>query len=637
MKLSVIIVSYNVEAFLTQCLISVDRAIRNFSDQTPNSPLDTSSIEVFVVDNISVDGTCQMVKERFPWVQLIENSDNVGFSKANNQALKLSEGEYVLLLNPDTVVQEDTFSQCISYADNNPRLGGMGVPMFDGSGTYLPESKRGIPTPWASFCRISGLFRLAPRTEKLNSYYAGHLSASENSQIEVLSGAFMWMRQRTLDEVGLLDEDFYMYGEDIDLSWRIIKGEWENHYFTGTRIIHYKGESTKKGSLNYVSIFYKAMLIFAAKHFEGGQATIFNLIIRIAIYARAAISIVRRVVSKASWPVLEGSALYLGLFVLLKVYSDYTGIQYDWEQALKAFGIYTGLWLFVLWLFGGYDKPWIPRRVMHGIAVGSLALIAGYGLLPEELRFSRAILLLGSIWFSAVVVLGRMLMGGWRLGAKPTSRLIVAGESESIEIKKLLGAIEYNDERADATTVISAKEIGAIEDVVRVHRIGEVVFSGRDVRATDIITALSNLVGKTVVCRIAWTDDGSLMGAGGPGPDPVTELDRAIYGPSARRTKRLFDIMSSTILLLSTPLLIISGRSKWISRSVRVISGHATWVGFDIPPSKNVAAQRPSIIKPFDNDDDRVRERLNLAYARKYNWFEDMKLVLQALLLQSVN
>lgn len=370
MKLSVIIVSYNVEHFLAQCLISVERAIENYSNQTPSNP---SQIDVFVVDNISVDGTCEMVKERFPWVTLIENSENVGFSKANNQAIHISNAEYVLLLNPDTVIQEDTFLKCISFADDNPKLGGMGVPMFDGSGTYLPESKRGIPTPWASLSRISGLFRLAPKSKRLNSYYAGHLSADENHKIDVLSGAFMWMRKSALDEIGVLDEDFFMYGEDIDLSWRIVKGGWENHYFTGTRIIHYKGESTKKGSLNYVSIFYKAMLIFAAKHFEGSQARSFNFLIRIAIYFRAFISVLRRVVTRMTWPLLEGVFLQIGLFLLLNVYANYSGIQYDPYATNVAMLIYSSIWVFFLWVFGGYDKPWIPRRVLKGIAAGSIS------------------------------------------------------------------------------------------------------------------------------------------------------------------------------------------------------------------------------------------------------------------------
>jgi len=630
MKLSVIIVSYNVEHFLAQCLVSVERAIENFSGQTSSSSV---LIEVFVVDNISVDGTCKMVKERFPWVKLIENSENVGFSKANNQAIKQSEAEYILLLNPDTVVQEDTFSQCISFADDHPQLGGMGVPMFDGSGTYLPESKRGIPTPWASLCRISGLFRLAPKSKNLNNYYAGHLSADDNHEIEVLSGAFMWMRKAAIDEVGMLDEDFFMYGEDIDLSWRIIKGGWENHYFAGTRIIHYKGESTKKGSLNYVSIFYRAMLIFAAKHFEGTQARSFNLLIRLAIYARASLSVVRRIVSRLAWPVFEGVSLHVGLFVLLSIYANYAGIQYDQASTNFALGIYSVVWVFFLWLFGGYDKPWIPRRVMQGIALGSIVLLAGYGLLPEELRFSRAILLFGAIWFSTVVLLGRVTMGGWRLGATPKSRLIVAGKVESSSIKQLLESIEIRDGISDATISITPNELSTLLDVVRVHSIGEVVFSGRDVRSDDIITALSSLVNRTIVCRIAWTDDGYVMGSGGPGPDPVTELDRTIYGPSAQRSKRIFDLFSSFIIFVFSPILLVTGRAVWITHSVNVFLGKSTWVGLDGINNQS----RPSIIKAVENEDDRVRERLKLAYARKYNWFEDLKLVLNALLLQSVN
>ena len=630
MKLSVIIVSYNVEHFLAQCLISVERAIANFSDQTPST---ASQIDVFVVDNISVDGTCDMVKERFPWVTLIENSENVGFSKANNQAIHISNAEYVLLLNPDTVIQEDTFTKCISFADENPKLGGMGVPMFDGSGTYLPESKRGIPTPWASLCRISGLFRLAPKSKNLNNYYAGHLSADENHKIDVLSGAFMWMRKSALDEVGVLDEDFFMYGEDIDLSWRIVKGGWENHYFTGTRIIHYKGESTKKGSLNYVSIFYKAMLIFAAKHFEGSQARSFNFLIRLAIYFRALISVLRRIVTRMAWPLLEGVFLQIGLFLLLSFYANYSGIQYDPYATNVAMVIYSSVWVFFLWVCGGYDKPWIPRRVMRGIAAGSIVLVACYGLLPEEYRFSRAILILGAIWFSAVVIFGRITLGGWRLGAKPKSRLLVAGEDESRSMKQLLESIELREGISEATHVIRPNEISTIVDVLRVHSIGEIVFSGRDVRSEDIITVLASLVDKTVVCRIAWTDDGYVMGSGGPGPDPVTELDRAIYGPSARRSKRIFDLFSSFILLLVFPLLFVFKRSDWIAYSFWVFLGKSTWVGLDGVHKQS----RPSIIYAVENDDDRVKERLNLAYARKYNWFEDLKLVLNALLLQSVN
>ena len=210
--LSVVIVSYNVRAFLEQCLVSVERAKKDLD------------VKVWVVDNHSVDGSVAMVQRRFPWVQVIVNAENVGFSVANNQAIRQSTGEFVLLLNPDTVVKEDTFEQCLKHAQTHPRLGGMGVPMYDGTGKYLPESKRGLPTPRVAFCRMAGLHRLAPRSSRFNAYYAGHVAEMETATVDILSGAFMWMRRDALDEVGLLDEQFFMYGEDIDLSWRLVKG-----------------------------------------------------------------------------------------------------------------------------------------------------------------------------------------------------------------------------------------------------------------------------------------------------------------------------------------------------------------------------------------------------------------------------
>jgi GT2 family glycosyltransferase len=248
MKLSVIIVNYNVIHFLEQCLLSVQKAISGLE------------VEVFVVDNNSVDGSVSMVREKFPWVNLIANNDNPGFSKANNQAIKVSKGEYVLLLNPDTVVEEDTFSKCIAFMDQHPDAGGLGVKMVDGKGEFLPESKRGLPTPEVAFYKLSGLSRLFPKSKRFGQYHLTYLSREETHKIDVLSGAFMMMRRETLEKSGLLDETFFMYGEDIDLSYRIKLAGYNNYYFPETRIIHYKGESTKKSSVNYVYTFYNAMV-----------------------------------------------------------------------------------------------------------------------------------------------------------------------------------------------------------------------------------------------------------------------------------------------------------------------------------------------------------------------------------------
>ena len=242
MKLSVIIVNYNVQYFLENCLNSVCNSSKNIE------------FEVIVVDNNSVDGSLEMLKEKFPQTYVIANKDNKGFSKANNQAIKIAKGEYVVLLNPDTVVEENTFKLCCDFMDANPKSGGLGVKMLDGNGNFLPESKRGLPTPAVAFYKIFGLSALFPKSEKFSQYHLGHLSKDENHEIEILSGAFMMMRQSLLDKIGLLDESFFMYGEDIDLSYRITQAGYTNHYFSGTQIIHYKGESTKKSSINYVFV-----------------------------------------------------------------------------------------------------------------------------------------------------------------------------------------------------------------------------------------------------------------------------------------------------------------------------------------------------------------------------------------------
>lgn len=285
MKLSIIIVNYNVQFFLEQCLHSVEKAIQHIN------------AEIFVVDNISSDGSVAMVKEKFPTVKLIENKENVGFSKANNQAIKIANGEYILLLNPDTVVEEDTFEKCIDFMDKHPEGGGLGVKMIDGNGVFLPESKRGLPTPSVSFYKISGLSILFPKSKIFAKYHLGYLDQNETNEIEILSGAYMWMRKSVIDEVGYLDETFFMYGEDIDLSYRILKGGYKNYYFPEAKIIHYKGESTKKSSINYVFVFYNAMIIFAKKHFTK-RAKWFAFFINIAIYFRAFIAILNRFILK---------------------------------------------------------------------------------------------------------------------------------------------------------------------------------------------------------------------------------------------------------------------------------------------------------------------------------------------------
>lgn len=271
--LSVIIVNYNVKYYLEQCLEAVRRASQGLQ------------IEVIVVDNLSTDGSIPYLRERFPEVTFIENKENVGFARANNQAIRMSAGKYVLLLNPDTIVAERTLSDFIRFMDSHPEAGGAGAYMLRTDGTFAPESRRGLPTPFVAFCKMSGLAALLPQSRVFGRYYMRYLNENEVNEIEIISGACMLLRREALDKVGLLDEDFFMYGEDIDLSYRILKGGYKN-YFLPTRMLHYKGESTEKSSFRYTYTFYQAMRLFFRKHYAH-YSFLVSLPINVAIWVRS--------------------------------------------------------------------------------------------------------------------------------------------------------------------------------------------------------------------------------------------------------------------------------------------------------------------------------------------------------------
>lgn len=280
MKVSVIIVNYKVKYYLAQCLHSVFRALEGIDG------------EVIVVDNDSQDDSISYARELYPQVTFIENKENVGFARANNMAIRQSKGEYVVLLNPDTVVNEHLLVDCISLLDARPDIGATGVRMLNENGTFAPESRRGVPTPFTAFCKMVGLTKLFPKSRLFGRYYMKYLDEYAATPIEIISGACMFIRKSVLDECGLLDEDFFMYGEDIDLSYRMLKTGKLN-YYVPTRIMHYKGESTHKNTFRYVYVFYEAMYIFFRKHYASYNWAL-SIPIRSAIYFKGATEFVSR-------------------------------------------------------------------------------------------------------------------------------------------------------------------------------------------------------------------------------------------------------------------------------------------------------------------------------------------------------
>ncbi|MCV9928252.1 glycosyltransferase family 2 protein [Flavobacterium sp. LS1R49] len=255
MQLSVIILNYNVRYFLEQCVLSVQEALKDIDS------------EIIVIDNNSPDDSCEMIRSRFPNIKLIENTENLGFPKGNNIGVSQAQGDYICILNPDTVVAEDTFTKVLAFAKEQQDLGIIGVNLIDGAGNFLPESKRGVPTPWVAFTKIAGLYKYFPKSNYFNKYYAQHLSENQTGKVEILVGAFMIMKRDLYNEVGGFDEDCFMYSDDIDLSYMVLKKGKTNYYYAETTVIHYKGESTVKDE-KYMKRFQSAMNFFYKKHFK---------------------------------------------------------------------------------------------------------------------------------------------------------------------------------------------------------------------------------------------------------------------------------------------------------------------------------------------------------------------------------
>ncbi len=640
MKLSVVIVNYNVSCFLEQALNAVYKALRNVDG------------EVFVVDNNSTDDSLTMLAAKFPQVKLIANQENVGFAKANNQAICVSTGEYVLLLNPDTVVEEDTFEKCIRFMDATPDAGGLGVKMVNGKGEFLPESKRGIPMPSVAFYKLFGLSKLFPHSRKFGAYHLSYLSEDEIHSIEVLAGAFMMMRRSVLDRVGLLDEDYFMYGEDIDLSYRILKGGYKNYYFPETRIIHYKGESTKTGSLNYVHVFYKAMQIFATKHFSQKNAGAFNFLINCAIWLRASMAAIKRIALKLLLPIADFLLVYAGMLVLAHYWSNNVLAQrhsfYPDYYYYAIIPLYIVVWLVAVALCKGYKKPIRLTNVNKGIALGTVSILLVYALLPETLRFSRAVVVLGAMWTIIAIdllryVLQRLHVKGYDLETTSRRRIAVVGDAEEgsrvMELVRMMepkcefaGVVVLGDDAPQTEYCIG--KLSQIRELLPLYRLNEVIFCAKDIPTHDIVDWMQQLRAFKVEYRIAPENANTVIGSNSifSADAPYVAASNAITQPAHRRAKRAFDICSALLLLLFLPIDVwfVSNRCGFVGNIFAVLAGRKSWVGCRLPGNVKTAQLRPGVLFPTDalpvpDVSDEIVAIADELYMRDYSVHLDMR------------
>ncbi len=634
MKLSIVIVNYNVRHFLEQCLHSVLKACEGIES------------EVFVVDNNSKDDSCEMVRSIFPSVKLIANKDNPGFSIANNQAIRIAKGEYILILNPDTLVGEDTFHTCISYMDSRPNAGALGIKMVDGKGIFLPESKRGLPTPKVAFYKIFGLSNLFKNSEKYGKYHLSYLDKNENHEVEILSGAFMFMRKTALDKSGLLDETFFMYGEDIDLSYRIELAGYKNHYLADSQIIHYKGESTKKGSINYVFVFYEAMIIFAKKHFGKQNAFWFQMSIYFAIYVRAFLALIKRFFDKFTLPIIDISVIGLSFIQITSYWeSNHLYIKNGGEYPdflLQIFlPIYILIWMIGLALNGAYNGAHRFTSIARGLFIGTLTILVGYSLCPEEYRTSRALILLGAmasgVWFFMSRTFIHLLDRNSKNNKNTNKRaLILANDEEGERIKQML---QISSTYSFIKIKTKPLAFESIRDLKNSFQFDELILSDSLHDFKSIISYFEEFQPEDFDYKVALKGKDFIVGSNNinTNGDVLTKTKYEIESRKNKTQKRVLDLALSLILITLSPILIVFIKSpiQFIQNMFKTFIGKTTFVSVSnqTKGEYSIPDQKPGILKPFEGNNTTITStqinEIEYLYAKEYHVDQDIQIIIK--------
>ena len=569
-EFSIIIVNYNVRDFLRQALLSVRRALAG-------ATAEGQAAEIFVVDNASEDGSVEMVQAEFPEVRVIDNSENRGFASANNQALRLARGRYIVLLNPDTVVQEDTFLAIRDFFESPTRqnAGMVGCKILNPDGTLQLACRRSFPTPWVAFTRLSGLSRLFPRSKLFGKYNLTFLDENALAEVEAISGSFMAVRREALASVGLLDETFFLYGEDLDWCFRMRAAGWKIYYVPQTQIIHFKGESSKRSHLDSLRIFYQAMHLFARKHFRARFSAWFYWVLVAAIWIRGALSALKKtageLVSPAFDLLLIQIALAFGIYVRFGTFEDA-------ESFLIVDPVYTLVWMLCLVLFGCYRRQrYSPYQAFIASLTGFL-INASLTYFFKQYAFSRAVVLAAGV--TTIVSLS-----AWRLIAKVLHwlgwgpfqgalgktllrrRTLFVGDFASGEsiLPKLAGRV---DGAYDLIGLISLQEtdvgrqynglpvfasIGRLDEVIKRRRIQEVIFSMQRLPFDRVL----GIIGKRRDQRISFKlASGSLDVIIGKAEIdqlndvPLLDIEYRLQRPALRFTKRAVDFAVALFLLI---------------------------------------------------------------------------------------
>jgi O-antigen biosynthesis protein len=650
MQLSVIIVNYNVRHFLENALNSIIKALHKIES------------EIIVVDNASDDGSVEMLREKFPDVQLVINPVNLGFAAGNNIALRIAQGEYLTLLNPDTVVQEDTFTSLMAYLNNNKNVGVVGCKILNPDGTLQLACRRSFPTPWTAFTKVVGLASLFPDSKLFGQYNLTYLNPEKSYEVDAVSGSFMFMRKVVYEQVGGLDESYFMYGEDLDWCYRIQKAGWKIYYLPETQIIHYKGESTRRSNIDELKMFYDAMHIFVKKHLN--YSVLINSILRLGIFLKwltvSFTKLLRLLILPISdWVLITSS-------VILAFYLRFNDISRIPNYAILPIVIIPGLIVITTLYFNeGYHK------YRNSISRASLATIIGFTIISaltfffKQFAFSRMVvgyataisILSLSIWRIVIHIFSTLIKSssGKAIGKrtllvgidKNTANILEKIKSDPDHDYQIIGLIDLTNKQTgeDISRVPVLGSLNNISKIITNYKITDIIFSTDTVSYKNILTVISKhthpnisyrMVTNSLDVIIAKTHIDQLNGI------PLIDIDYKLNKPLNRLTKRGFDISGAILIwIVFAPLKGAFKEKIHYNELIEVLSGKKSLVGNPYEYQSELSVNNSLIkqgltsllqINRKNNITSTEVEKYNLFYAKNYSLFLDIEILIKTVI-----
>jgi GT2 family glycosyltransferase len=647
LDLSIIIVNYNVKEFLQNLLTSLFKAVANLTS------------EIIIVDNGSDDGSVEMLRDKFPQITLIANKENLGFSKANNLGLKIAKGKFLLLLNPDTIVQEDTFEKLIKFFNQQQDAGMTGCKILNPDGTLQLACRRSFPGPWTSFCKVSGLSALFPNSRLFARYNLTFMDENQSYEVDAISGSFMMVRREVFDKIGGLDEQFFMYGEDLDWCYRVQKSGWRVYYVHETTIIHYKGESTKRSSLDETKFFYHAMHLFVKKHFA--SSLLVEIILRLAIIFRQLLAFLGKQKLPIAALLLDFVFFNLSLFLTEKLYSQFrTWRGFPESTHLIVYTIPALVQILVSASSGAYKKEALPVLRIFPALLSGFFVISSLTYFFKDFAYSRGVVLL-------TFILLVFILSGWRIifrlifkiGLPQVDKtivktLVVGTTKSSLEIAKKLKEKPSSYHAIIGLISETRKEIGEhfgvfevigslqnIQKVIREKKISVVIFPSEEVSYTAMMSVVAGCQKENVEFKLAGSNLDFLVGKSSVyllEDIPFIEITYNISQTGHRFIKRSFDLLFGLFLLFTLYPFFFLKRNllnrkslllNFILKIPKVVGGRLSFVGPKENMVSNLFLGKKGITGIWftDSENEENLEKLNIFYAKNQNIWLDLEIL----------